>query len=291
MLSPRERDTVFKYAYIPEHLADYVQAVSGAEPHMHEGCLCFFRDSVLIFIGYPLAPQQWEGTATDLRAILDSACRRFRPKAVNVIAPGFQTDAEAQEQPDDYYYRMDLPLVSVRPEEAYMIRRAARELKVGQGTFSEDHESLIDDFIRERDLSPAHREIFRGIPRYLSLSQTARLLEARKGPELVAFSILDLGSAEYGFYLFNFRSFKIQAPGASDFLFQEMAKLATKEGKRYLNLGLGVNSGVRRFKEKWGAVRFLPYRSRSIRKEHPGLLDTIRTMFFGYKTDSQPTKT
>ena len=40
-----------------------------------------------------------------------------------------------------------------------------------------------------------------------------------------------------------------------------MVRLAQAEGKRYLNLGLGINPGIRRFKEKWGAAAFLPYES------------------------------
>jgi hypothetical protein len=49
-------------------------------------------------------------------------------------------------------------------------------------------------------------------------SKTAHLLEARQADRLVAFSIVDLGSARYAFYQFNFRSAKIGVPGASDLL-------------------------------------------------------------------------
>ena len=41
-------------------------------------------------------------------------------------------------------------------------------------------------------------------------------------------------------------------PGASDLLFSEMAQLAQSEGKEAINLGLGVHTGIRRFKEKMG---------------------------------------
>jgi hypothetical protein len=72
---------------------------------------------------------------------------------------------------------------------------------------------------------------------------------------------VDLGAADYAFYLFNFRSGKINVPGASDLLFHEMVNLAQTEGKKALNLGLGINAGVRRFKEKWGGTPFLNYSS------------------------------
>ena len=87
------------------------------------------------------------------------------------------------------------------------------------------------------------------------------MFEARRGKELAAFNIVDLGSANYAFYLFSFRSHKIKVPGASDLLFHEMVKLAHAAGKKAVNLGLGVNAGIRRFKEKWGGAPFLNYSS------------------------------
>ena len=92
------------------------------------------------------------------------------------------------------------------------------------------------------------------------------LFEARKAGKLAAFNIVDLGAADYAFYLFSFRSGKIKVPGASDLLFHEMVNLAQTEGKKAVNLGLGVNAGIRRFKEKWGGVPFLDYFSAFVDK-------------------------
>jgi hypothetical protein len=66
--------------------------------------------------------------------------------------------------------------------------------------------------------------------------------------------------------LFNFRSKKPNIPGASDLLFKEMVNLAHAEGKKAINLGLGIHAGIRRFKEKWGGMPFLPYRSALIQR-------------------------
>ena len=61
-------------------------------------------------------------------------------------------------------------------------------------------------------------------------------------------------------------------PGASDYLFDEMVRLAQSKGKRAINLGLGVHAGIRRFKEKWGGKAFLEHRSRLIqRKPEPDI--------------------
>lgn len=48
-------------------------------------------------------------------------------------------------------------------------------------------------------------------------------------------------------------------PAAPDLLLARLITLAQGAGKRYLNLGLDINPGVRGFKEKWGAVPFLAH--------------------------------
>jgi hypothetical protein len=272
---------VFRHAYIPEHLPDYVEAVSLAESHIHKGYVCFSRGEILIFIGYPLEAVPSERMDEDFHLALESACERFQPTTINVIAPGFLPDFIVKAPEDDQYFRVHLPLSATGPDEAYMVRRASRELIVREARFRKEHETLIEDFIAERDLNAAHQEVFRSIAGYLDRSRTAKLLEARRDNDLVAFSILELGSADYGFYLFNFRSTSIHVPGASDLLLYEMARLSVEQGKRYLNLGLGVNPGIRRFKEKWGAIPFLPYRCATIQRRRRGLLAVIREMLNG----------
>ncbi len=103
----------------------------------------------------------------------------------------------------------------------------------------------------------------------MKTSKTALLLESRQTDTLSAFTIMDLGSTDYAFYLFNLRSATRYVPGASDILFFEMVKRAQNSGKRAVNLGLGVNTGIRRFKEKWGGTPFLPYFAALVR--HQGL--------------------
>ena len=61
--------------------------------------------------------------------------------------------------------------------------------------------------------------------------------------------------------MFNFSSGANYVPGASDLLLFEVIQQAEAEGKKYINLGLGINPGVTFFKEKWGGVAFLPYAS------------------------------
>ena len=255
MLNSDDHTVIYQKAYLPEHLPGYGEAVSNAEAHLHGAYLCFTRGTHLTFVGYPLGTE-----SPDISSAYESACDRFHPTTVAIIAPQLWLPVNAYEsQKEDCYYRLELPLKPLHPEVAYMVRRAARELQVTQGRFGREHKKLVKDFLTGHEFSGEHKLIFERIPRYLKRSNTARLLEGRKENSLIAFTIMDLGSANYAFYLFNFRSLKENIPGASDLLFHEMVNLAQSEGKAALNLGLGIHPGIRHFKEKWGGIPFLPY--------------------------------
>ncbi|MBM4327826.1 MAG: hypothetical protein FJ118_11760 [Deltaproteobacteria bacterium] len=274
MLSREEQEIVYQKAYVAEHLVHYVQAMSGADPCLHDGYLCFLKADHLIFVGYAL-----EERAVEPEHAYESACRLFQPATVAVISPKIWfPESDAEHAVHDTCYRLTLPIGEIKPDLAYMIRRAEREVRIGRGSFGPEHKKLTEAFIAERQITAGHEEILRRLPEYVVSAPTARLLEARKDGELVAFSVLDLGSASYLFYLFNFRSTVTYVPGASDLLFHQMVNMAEDEGKGAVNLGLGISGGVRRFKEKWGASPFLPYTALQVRRKPIGLLDMLRRL-------------
>jgi hypothetical protein len=268
MLNSEDSSRIYQHAYLPEHLPGYVESISGARPRLHGNYLCYIRKTHLIFIGYPLGVP-----SDDTPGAYTSACERFDPSTIALIAPDIWLDpATVEIQPRDSYYRLCLPLKPLNSDVAYMVRRAEKELEVKYGRFGKEHQKLIKQFINNHDLSAAQVRIFKHVGNYVRRSKTAMLLEARRADRLAAFTIADMGSAEHGFYLFNFRSPKLSVPGASDLLFNEMVRLAQSEGKQAINLGLGIHAGIRQFKEKWGGVPFLPYHSAFVyRKQSPGL--------------------
>lgn len=263
MLTPEERNLIYQRAYLPEHLIDYVESISGAEAYIHYDHLYFTMGNHLIFIGYPL------GTQSNTQQVYEFVCDRFQPATVAIIAPQLWFPPHTcQDWREDTYYHLALPVPHFHPDAAYMVRRADRELQVVQGRFGREHQKLVKEFLSGHELAQEQRLIFERMPRYLARSETARLLEARRqNGVLVAFTVMDLGAAEYAFYLFNFRSTKETVPGASDLLFHKMVGLAQEEGKTAINLGLGIHPGVRHFKEKWGATPFLPYTSCLLRRQ------------------------
>jgi len=271
MLTEEQQRLIYQHAFVPEHLPAYVQSVSGAEACLHEDYLCYVLKDHLLFVGYPLVDRDFS-----LEEAYESACKRFRPATVAIIARNIPfRQGLVEEQPPDSYYKIDLPVSGLAPGVAYMIRRGARELRVSEGMFGKEHEQLVSDFLVARELGHAHGQIFGQIPKYLEASRTALLLEARTGDRLAAFVIVDFGSADYGFYMFNFRSLIESVPGASDLLFHRMTQLAQQMGKQAINLGLGINFGVVRFKEKWGASPFLPCESAMIRRRSKSWLSIL----------------
>jgi hypothetical protein len=265
MLSSEERNRIYRQAYLPEHLPDYVEAISGARAHLIGNYLCFTRKAHLIFIGYPLGVN-----SDDTPRAFSSACKQFEPSTVALIAPDiWLPPTEIEKQFRDSYYRCELPLEKIEPKTANMVRRAERELTVDHGSFQKEHKKLVKAFIKAHQLTAEQTYLYQHIDRYLKHCSTARILEARKRNVLVAFTVVDVGSADYAFYLFNFRSHKEKIPGASDLLLKAMLELAQSEGKKAVNLGLGIHEGIRRFKEKWGGAPFLAYHSAWIERKAP----------------------
>ena len=274
MLTNDERQIIYQYAYLPEHLTDYVEAVSGANPFLIDHFLCFHRRRHMVFIGYPLSDEN-----ADIQQAYDAACRKFKPSTVALVcSESWIPEQDYQKQPVDMYYQLKLPPEEVSADVAYMVRRAAKDLAFHKGKFGKEHWKLVKAFMKAQDLAQEQLHIFKHIQRYLKRSSSAHLLEVRKENALAAFSIVDTGAADYAFYMFNFRSSKINVPGASDLLFNEMIKLAENEGKKAINLGLGVHTGIQRFKEKWGGVPFLRYNSVLLRRDRLELGDIAKKL-------------
>ena len=259
MITSSQLSTLFEQAYIPEHVTDYVTAVSGAEPFLFGDFLAYRKEERLIFVGYPLGADFKEKQA---KKALDEAVRRFKPARVALTAPCLPASIRPEKAPSfDQYYRLDLTDLSIPQKVRNMINRARRMLKVEKRkTLNTAHEELIHQFIKDHPVSQETQFIFERIPDYLSSAGTAWAFDARnKGGELVAFDVAEMGPKTYGFYMFNFTSRDRFVPGASDLLLWEIIQDAKSEGKRYLNLGLGINPGVTFFKEKWGGKPFVPH--------------------------------
>lgn len=275
MITAAQEEYIERHAYLPEHIPGYVTAISRTEPFLFGDFIAYAQKGLLIFVGYPL-----EGPfdAKGLEKALEEATGRLRPGRVSLMAPAIPSSlGGSAPSPADRYYRLALSSASVSPKTRNMLKRAGRELCIAESRhFGEEHATLVEEFLTTRPVDEATRFIFRGIGRYLSASETAWIFEARtcRG-ELVAFDVAEFKPGDYALYMFNFRSQARPVPGASDLLLSGVIRQAVASGKKYVNLGLGINPGIAFFKEKWGGVAFLPHAFHLYQPARKGLLEML----------------
>ena len=271
MLNEDEKQYVTENAYIPEHLPAYLVPFSGMEPFL-EGVYLYYRiEDIISFIGYPLdaAVPAAKNQAPDkgIDSALEAVIAKHRPKTLSIMAPRvpaidrYEPDTETGEQ--DAFSLLHLSDENPAPKVKNMVRRAARELSVSEGkSFTPEHRDVLEGFLRHKQFPGMVESFFHRLPDYLEHSPGARILEARHRDSglLAGYVIVELGEGDFCFYLFNITRYdQAFVPGLSDLLVSEMTRLARRSRKRYINMGLGVNEGVRRFKQKWGATDFLDY--------------------------------
>ena len=275
MITPQEENFLTLHAYVPEHLPGYGRVFSGGgEPFLVGSYLGYLREETLAWVGYPL-----EGAFQEekMKSALEWAIKKYRPSRVAITAPSF-SGMRGEKKSVDLYYRLELTSLRVPSKTKNMVHRAGRELAIDIGPeFGGDHQALIDLFLGSRELEEGTRVIFSRIAYYLSSVPAARVFAARASRgTLAGFDVADFGDGEYAFYLFNFRSQEAAVPGTSDLLLHALIREAQERGKRYLNLGLGINEGVAFFKKKWGGRPFLPHQSLVYRPSPPSILDFLR---------------
>jgi hypothetical protein len=275
MITTAQEDYIEQHAYVPEHIPQYVIPISQTEPHLFGEFLVYAKKCHFILVGYPLKEAFEEER---LKRALDDAVQCLKPVTVSLIAPAIPPSLQQVPHPStDHYYRLDLSTLSVSQKSRNMLRRAGRDLSVGKNPhFAQENKKIIEEFLKSHSADEATRFIFRRIDAYLSSSKTAAIFEARTSDgDLVAFDIAEFMPKDYAVYMFNFRSQTRYIPGASDLLLSAVMQQAIAEGKKYVNLGLGISPGVAFFKEKWGGVAFLPHAFCLYHPPRKGLLEML----------------
>ena len=260
MITPEDEEYILSRAYVPEHIVNLMASISRGEPFFTDDHLGFVKDNWLIFVGYPL-DENFSQDRCD--KTLKQAVEMYRPEYLWFIGPEIPVSLleSCTERETDQYYRLDLKQAKLKPSLQRMADKASQELIVERGhIISKDHEALIAELLKREKLPPRLRELYRAMPYYVAHSSSACVLNAlNKNENLCAFYVVELGAKNFSTYLLGCHSKKRYVPHASDLLFFEMIKLTQEHGKNIINLGLGVNAGIRRFKEKWGGIPYLNY--------------------------------
>ena len=259
-LSPTDADCVLARAHVPEHIPNLMVAISGAGAFLIEGYLGYTKDNWIIFVGYPLEGE-FDGGNCD--AALERIREAYQPEHLWFIGPEIPPSlaSSCRTRQSDHYYNLELASFTIKSSLRRQVKRAASKLTVeGSRAFEREHLSLVDELLKRQKLPPMVEELYRSMPKYIAQCETARVLNARDSQgRLTAFFVIETAAREFDTYLLGCYSKKNYVPHASDLLFVEMIDLARQRGVPKINLGLGVNKGIRRFKVKWGGAPVLKY--------------------------------
>jgi hypothetical protein len=279
MMTPAEEAYALDKAYVPEHMVSLMKAISEAEPFLINDHLSFAKDHWLIVVGYPLDRTFSQDRCEDIVRI---HLERFQPDTLWFIGPEVPASLSdsCTERDSDQYYQLDLDHMRVKPSLLKEAEKAGRTLSVERAKeFSRDNERLVSELLKREKLPPRIKGLYQAMPRYVAQCTSAWVLNAWDPQRrLSAFFVVELAAKHFVTYMLGSHSKKHYVPHASDLLFLEMIKLAREHGKNIIHLGLGVNSGIRRFKEKWGGVPYLRYEFCEVSQEPARAVSLVRTL-------------
>ena len=279
MLTSEQETYILNHAYVPEHIVALMTSLSGAEPFLIDDYFCCCKDNWVIFIGYPL---QHEFVLDEFEAILLKVKKKFKAGRISFIAPELSQHLETRcmEKDCDSYYTLDTRFPVISSAVKRNLKKAGRLLTVERAVHMGDaHLQLMQEFFER--ISPPLRvqQLFFKMPQYVAATRQAFVLNAWDSKQtLAAFYVVDLAARSFANYIGGCYSKKNYVLGASDLLMSELIKMSSEYGKDYIHLGLGVNSGIRRFKEKWGARPTLRYEMCELVQKKPFILEVVRTI-------------
>ena len=257
---PGDEIYAISHAYVPEHIPGLMATVSRASPFLLDSYLGYARDNWLIFVGYPLEggfnPAHCDERIARARELLQPEYLWFIGPE---IPPSLSKPCRARQS--DQYLHLDLAGWQIKSSLQREVNQAAKSLTVEHAReFTSEHQQLVDELMQRAELPPLVAELYRSMPEYVAGCETALLLNARdtRG-KLSAFFAIECAAERFDTYVLGCHSKINYVPHASDLLFSEMIAHARECGKSEINLGLGVNRGIRRFKTKWGGQPYLDY--------------------------------
>ena len=276
MLTAEEQAYILEQAYVPEHCVSLITGVSGSEPFLVDNFFVCLKNSWVILIGYPLDDQF---TTPKLEAVVSKIRKKFRPDSLSLVAPELPPSlaSNCQEKETDVYYTLQTQKPVIRSAVERNLKKARLKLSVeSSSSMQEAHRELMQEFIeRAKPPERVQRLLFK-MPEFIAGADKAFVLNAWDSENnLCAFYVVDNEALHFSNYIIGCHSKKNYVLGASDLLLFELIKLSREYDKHYIHLGLGVNAGVRRFKEKWGGLPGRRYEMCELVLKKPSLFESI----------------
>lgn len=282
MITDAQQKEILTQAYVPEHVVGLMTRVSRGEPFLVDDYFCCRTRDLLIAIGYPLGH---EFKIDEFERVLHKAINLFHPVYVAIAAPELPASFSASclERESDYYYTLDLQASPIRTQPQRAVMKAMQHAVVERANRLENaHYEVAEEFVARVNPPPRVRELLFRMWDYVGHSEGSLVLSAW-GPShrLAAFYLVDLSAKNFSTYVIGCHSKDNYIQGGSDLLFSEMIQVSKEQGKSFIHLGLGVNEGIRRFKEKWGGVPGLRYEMCELAVRKPSIFDAIMTSVTG----------
>lgn len=275
MITSDQERWILKKAYVPEHIASLMVIISKGQPFLSDDYLYYVGDTWGILVGYPFDS---EFSQENLMITFEDVTSRYQGRSWSIIAPRLSPELipSCGEHQSDTYFTLNYDDFDSKESLGRIAEKATSRLMVEvTREMSPEHETLIKEFAEREKPEILIEEFYHAMPGYVRRSSTALVLNARDfHGGLSAFYVLDLAADNFATYVVGCHSKERYVPHASDLLFFEMVNMARESGKAYVHLGLGVNPGIRRFKEKWGGKPTLSYEHCKIRSGIP----VVRTM-------------
>ena len=256
---PSESDILAR-AVVPEHSAPFMQAVSGGRLLVRDHFVFYTADDWLMAIAYPL---QGGGEYSHERfeAALETALRETGATACFAVGPDLPPRLADSVLERDIFYTLPAS-APIPPRLRSPVRTARQRLRLDETReFGPQHRRLWAEFMSRTALRATVRELYARTPQMLAApGADVRLLNAWDAQDrLVACLVLDYTTPGFVSYIIGARSRAHAVPHAGDALFALMLEKAREAGCAFVQLGLGVNEGISRFKRKWGAQPQLAY--------------------------------
>lgn len=246
-------------AVVPEHSAPFMQAVSGGRVLMVDHFVFYAAEDWLMAIAYPLR-DGGEYSHQRFEAALSGALRETGATACFAVGPDLPPRLAGSVLERDVFYTLPAG-APVPPRLRSPVRKARERLRIDETReFGPQHRRLWAEFMGRAVLRANVRELFARTPQMLAAEDAdVRLLNAWDGDRLVACLVLDYSTPAFVSYIVGARSRSHPVPHAGDALFAVMLEKARAAGCDFVQLGLGVNEGITRFKRKWGGAPQLSY--------------------------------
>lgn len=261
MLSKEEETYILSKAYVPEHIPKMMSFLSDSECFLiDEKYLIFQNKEFLIFIGYPLDESEH---TEKIQECIKTVLKKFKPMRLFILTDKSETKIfkRFRKVDEDFYYVIDIEGLSIDKKLLKIIEKAEKKIRIKiERQTTDEHRKLTEDFLMNKNLPENVKELYRRLPEYMKISEGIFYLSAYSWDgKLVGYYIVETEAKKFSAYMIGATSKINNVPHTSDYLMYQLIRLSKDMGKENVNLGIGVNEGISRFKEKWGAKKTLKY--------------------------------